>query len=150
MRRACGLKLPAPRPALRCARRRSGGQGIFLDLFHASERTGTQGQKGPEGRKNLAQGVSPGSRKPSCSREPQRGERRGFDAGTLPGSAAPSGARPALWLGSPGLAPWAKFCRPLGGLPGPPYCCHCKLSQICRAPAAGLPLLCRTPGFESP
>jgi len=48
--------------------------------------------KGPEGRKNLAQGASPGSRKRSCSREPQRGERKGFDAGTLPGSAAPSGA----------------------------------------------------------
>ena len=48
--------------------------------------------KGPEGRKNLAQGASPGSRKPSGSREPQRGERKGLDAGTLPGSAAPSGA----------------------------------------------------------
>ena len=48
--------------------------------------------KGPEGRKNLAQGASPGSRKPSGSREPQRGERKGLDAGTLPGSAAPCGA----------------------------------------------------------
>jgi hypothetical protein len=46
----------------------------------------------PEGRKNSAQGASPGSRKPSISREPQRGGRKGFDAGTLPGSAAPSGA----------------------------------------------------------
>ena len=49
--------------------------------------------KGPEGRKNVAHGASPGSRKPCGSREqPQRGERKGFDAGTLPGSAAPSGA----------------------------------------------------------
>jgi hypothetical protein len=89
MRRACGLKLPAPRPALRCARRRSGGQGISLDLLHASERTG----KGPEGRKTLAQGASPGSRKHSGSREPQRGERKGLDVGTL-----------------------SRFCRPFRGL----------------------------------
>jgi hypothetical protein len=43
------------------------------------------------------------------------------------------------------LAPWAKFYRPLGGLPGPPGCCRRKLSQIRHATAAGLPVLCRTP-----
>jgi hypothetical protein len=81
-------------PCSRGARRRSGGQGIFLDLLHGSERTGTQGQRprGPIPPCGIAQGASPGSRKPSCSREPQRGERKGLDAGTLPGSAAPSGA----------------------------------------------------------
>jgi hypothetical protein len=42
----------------RGARRRSGGQGIFLDLLHASERTGTQGQR-PEGPKELSPGRQP-------------------------------------------------------------------------------------------
>jgi len=43
------------------ARRRSGGQGIFLDLLHASERTGTQGQRpgGPIPPCGIAQGASP-------------------------------------------------------------------------------------------
>src|SRR5208337_5426082 len=48
-----------------------------------------------------------------------------------------------LFIFSHLLAPWAKFYRPLSGLPGPPCCCR-KLSQICHATAAGLPLLCRT------
>ena len=49
----------------------------------------------PEGRKNSAQGASPGSRRPSNSREPQRGERIRFRRGN---------------------SPW--FCRPLRGLTG--------------------------------
>ena len=48
-------------------------------------------RQGPKGRKNLAQGA-PWVQKPACSRQPQRGERKGFDAGTPAGSAAPSGA----------------------------------------------------------
>jgi hypothetical protein len=79
--------------------------------------------KGPEGRKNLAQGASPGSRKPSCSREPQRGERIRF---------------------RPGISPWV--CRPfrgwtgVGGLvsqgsrPG--------LSSIARLAGSGPPCYC--------
>ena len=47
------------------------------------------------------------------------------------------------------LAPWAKFYRPLGGLRGRPCWCRRKLSQICHAPAAGLPPLCRAPDAES-
>jgi hypothetical protein len=82
-------------------------------------------RKGPKGRKNLAQGASPGSRKPCGSREPQRGERKGIDAGTLAGSAAPCGARPALRPGFPGLAPWAKFCCPLRGLTSITHCRKC-------------------------
>ena len=41
-----------------CARRKSGGQGIFLGLLHASERTGTQGQR-PRGPKELSPGRQP-------------------------------------------------------------------------------------------
>jgi hypothetical protein len=51
--------------------------------------------KGPEGRKNLAQGASPGSRRLSGSRQPQRGERIRLRRGN---------------------SPW--FCCPLRGLPG--------------------------------
>jgi len=36
-------------------------------------------RQGPEGRKSLAQGASPGSRKPSDARQPQRGERKALD-----------------------------------------------------------------------
>jgi hypothetical protein len=51
--------------------------------------------KGPEGRKSLAQGASPGSRRPSGSREPQRGDRIRFRRGSSP-----------------------CFCRPFRGLTG--------------------------------
>ncbi len=61
---------------------------IYCTLLNVVVRKG----KGPEGRKNLAQGASPGCRKPSGSQEPQRGERKGLGVGTLPASAAPCGA----------------------------------------------------------
>jgi hypothetical protein len=44
---------------------------------------GVREGQGPKGRKNLAQGASPRSRKPSGSWEPQRGETKGCAAGRL-------------------------------------------------------------------
>jgi hypothetical protein len=120
--------------------RHSGGQGIFLDLLHASERTGTQGQR-PGGPKELSPGRQPWVQKAWFAGAPA-GRKKRFRRGNSPWFCRPLRGLTGAWAWFPGLAPWAKFYRPLGGLPGPP-CCRRKLSQIFHAPAAGLPLLCR-------
>ena len=145
---------------------------------HASERTGTQGQR-PGGPKELSPGRQPWVQKALWFAGAPAGRKKRFRRGNSPWFCRPCRGLTGAWAWFPGLgsceiikkghasmtiiqqltlcktgplgiisqllAPWAKFYRPLGGLPGPLCCCRRKLSQICHAPAAGLPLLCRTP-----
>ena len=123
------------------APRRSGGQGISLGLLHASERTGTQGQR-PEGPKELSPGREPWVQKALLFAGAPAGRKNKVSTRDLSLGLPPLSGLDRRWgLGFPGLAPWAKFYRPLGGLPGPPCCCRRKLSQIPHAPAAGTPTL---------
>ena len=126
------------------APRRSGGQGIFLDLLHASERTGTQGQR-PGGPKEPSPGRQPWVQKALWFAGAPAGRKKRFRRGNSPRFCRPLRGLTGAGAWFPGLAPWTKLYRPLGGLPGPRCCCRRKLSQICHATAAGLPLLCRTP-----
>lgn len=58
---------------------------IIINYRPVAAHYAMDGHKSGE-KKASKSGKAPGSR------QPQRGERKGFDAGTLPGPAAPSGA----------------------------------------------------------
>ena len=63
--------------------RHSGGQGIFLDLLHASERTGTQGQR-PGGPKELSPGRQPWVQKALLFARAPAGRKKRFRRGNSP------------------------------------------------------------------
>ena len=102
-------------------------------------------RKRPGGPKEFSPGRQPWVQKALLFAGAPAGRKKRSRRGHSPRFCRPFRSLTGAWAWFPGLAPWAKFYRPLGGLPGPLCCCRRKLSQICHAPAAGLPLLCRTP-----
>jgi len=67
----------------------------------------------PEGGRLLAQGVSPGYKRPILH-EPRQGRQTSFSEREPWISAAPGGALKAFYALSPGLTPWARSLAPSG------------------------------------
>ena len=99
--------------------------------------------RGPGGRKNLAQG-QPWVRKAFWFAGAPAGRKKRFRRGNSSRFCRPFRGSTGAWAWYP-RAPWAKFYRPLGGLPASPCWCRRSLLRVCHATSAALPLLCRTP-----